>query len=308
MKDIAESRLHVFGRPCHLLIGDSQDNASELMSLAHAELSRLENKFCSFRTTSVIHTLNRLAGNQQTVSIDRETASLLHYANALWSSSNKLFDPTTCVFHPCYANTSVSDNTLALAAEKAHLANWSALQMSADQASLTLPGAMIDLNNCVRPYAVDCVRKLLLQHGASSAMIDLDRDISTIGRQPSGANWLPGFRHPRGNRMAIGKFKLNNSSYTLRGDFERALLRNGERYGRSFNPADGSLLPGLLSVAVIADSCLTACSAASVARLKPEEEALQWLDELGMPWLAIDRQLNCHGPLAPALGGSLKPR
>jgi FAD:protein FMN transferase len=152
------------------------------------------------------------------------------------------------------------------------------------------------------------VRKLLLQHGASRAMIDLDRDISTIGRQPSGANWLPGFRHPRGNRMAIGKFKLNNSSYTLRGDFERALLRNGERYGRSFNPADGSLLPGLLSVAVIADSCLTACSAASVARLKPEEEALQWLDELGMPWLAIDRQLNCHGPLAPALGGSLKPR
>jgi thiamine biosynthesis lipoprotein len=52
-------------------------------------------------------------------------------------------------------------------------------------------------------------------------------------------------------------------------------------------------------VAVIAENCLTACSAANIARFKTEQAALRWLEKLGLPWMAIDRQLNCHGPLAP---------
>jgi thiamine biosynthesis lipoprotein len=64
------------------------------------------------------------------------------------------------------------------------------------------------------------------------------------------------------------------------------------------SPIDGQSIPGLLGVAVLADTCLTACSAASVARLKTEAAAMQWLESLGYPWFAIDRSMNCHGPLA----------
>jgi thiamine biosynthesis lipoprotein len=73
----------------------------------------------------------------------------------------------------------------------------------------------------------------------------------------------------------------------------------GEQFGRALSPVDAQPLPGLLSVAVIAENCLTACSAANIARFKTEQAALRWLDKLGLPWMAIDRQLNCHGPLAP---------
>ena len=73
---------------------------------------------------------------------------------------------------------------------------------------------------------------------------------------------------------------------------------HGERFSQSLSPVDGQPIPGLLAVAVISDSCLAACSAAGMAMVKPEPSALNWLASLGLPWVAIDRELNCHGPLA----------
>jgi thiamine biosynthesis lipoprotein len=158
---------------------------------------------------------------------------------------------------------------------------------------------LIDLNSCIRPYLIDSVRKILLKNGASNALIEMDQDMSTIGKQPDGANWLVGVRFPRGARAAITRLKLNHQGFAIRGDFERAVMQGGERFGRALSPIDGQPIPGLLGVAVTADNCLTACSAASVARLKTESAGLKWLADLGLPWMAIDRQLNCHGPLAP---------
>jgi thiamine biosynthesis lipoprotein len=147
---------------------------------------------------------------------------------------------------------------------------------------------------------VDRVRKKLLESGVSSALIDLDRDIATIGKQTDGSNWMLAVRHPRGSRTAIARIKLNDGAIAIRGDFERCLQLNGERFGRALNPADGRPIPGLLSVAVTAASCVEACSAATLARMKDEADALPWLVELGLPWMGIDRNLECHGPLTPA--------
>ena len=172
--------------------------------------------------------------------------------------------------------------------------------MNEEGVRLAHKGMLIDLNNCIRPYAVDSVRKLLARRGVEHALIEMDRDIATIGKQTDGANWLVGVRHPHGPRTAITLLKLNGKGYAMRGDFERRVNLSGENFGRGLSPVDGYPVPGLLSVIVIAENCLTACSTASIARLKTEPAAIKWLDSLGMPWMAIDRQLVCRGPLAPA--------
>ena len=158
---------------------------------------------------------------------------------------------------------------------------------------------LIDLNSCIRPYAVDCLKKLLKKEGAEYALIEMDQDVATIGKQPGGANWLIGVRLPKGATAAISRLKLNDRGYAIRGDFEQAVTIQGERYGRALSPVDGQPIPGLLSVIVVADNCLTACSAANIARLKTEPAAIKWLESIGLPWMAVDRKLTCHGPLAP---------
>lgn len=299
--ETSEARLHCFGSACHLVVDNGADQGSAMLALAREELSRLEEKFSSYHPGSVVSSINQGAGTGSFTPLDAESRSLFSYVAALWSESKHLFDPTTHLLQNCYDASGrllASEDQLRAMLK---LVGWSNLEITSSGARLTRKGMLIDLNDCVRPYAVDSVRKLLLGEGISNALIEMDHDIATIGKQPDGSNWMVGVRHPRGSRAAIIRLKLNHKGFAMRGDFEHCIPVDGENYGRGLSPVDGRPIPGLLSVALIADNCLTACSAASVARFKTEQAGLHWLENLGLPWMAIDRKMNCHGPLSPRI-------
>jgi thiamine biosynthesis lipoprotein len=296
----SEARVTVLGSSCHLVVDNYTDQGNEYLSLAQDELLRIEEKFSAYNPESVISRINQAAGTGSFTPLDAETRSLFQYVAALREESKNLFDPTTRLLQDCYSEGGRLMASQAQLLGILKLVGWSKLENCPEGARLPEKGMLIDLNSCIRPYAIDSVRKLLLKHGVGNALIEMDHDVATIGKQPDGANWLIGVRCPRGTRAAISRLKLNNMGFALRGNFERCLTLGGERFGRALSPIDGQPVPGLVSVAVIADNCLTACSAASVARMKTEQAGIKWLENLGLPWLAIDRQLNCHGPLAPS--------
>lgn len=294
-----ELRVQAFGRACRIVVDSRSALPSELLELCYDELARLDKKFSAYREESVISRINQSAGTGSIVSLDAETSSLFDYVSALRTESKNIFDPTTRLLQNCY------DAKGKLRANKGQLhgmltlVGWEHLQLSEGGAHLSKKGMLIDLNSCIRPYAVDSMRRLLLQNGAEHALLEMGQDIATIGKQTDGANWMVGVRFPKGPRVAINRLKLNDMGYAMRGDYEQATLTQGERFGRALSPVDGQPIPGLLCVAVTAENCLTACSAASVARLKTEASGIKWLEKLGLPWMAVDRELNCHGPLAP---------
>lgn len=295
-----KTRLHAFGRSCQLVIDDRSGNGNELSELGQQELERLEEKFSSYRDASIVSRINQAAGTGAFTPLDAESRSLFEYVSALWSQSNHMFDPTTRLLQNCYAEDGRRIASAAQLQDMLKLVGWKHVEINDQGVHLAHKGMLIDLNSCICAYAADSVRKILLRNGAESAMVEMDRDIATIGRQPDGANWLVGVRHPSGNRTAITRLKVNGQGFAMRGDFERCIDINGEHFGRGLSPVDGEPVPGMLGVIVIADSCLTACSAASIARLKTEQVAIKWLEGLGMPWMAIDREMACHGPLAPS--------
>jgi thiamine biosynthesis lipoprotein len=298
MVDISENRLHAFGKSCHLIIDNSDGRGTELLSRCQDEIVRLENKFSSYMPRSIISQINQAAGTGHSVPLDAEARSLFEYVTALWDESKHVFDPTTRVLMDCYGSggeLAVPQNTMK---KMLKLVGWVNLELKPQGAQMSCKGMRIDLNQCIRPYALDSLRKLLLRNGTTNAYIEMDQDAVTIGKQPDGANWLVGARIPKGSRAAIVRLKLNNMGYAMRGDFEQTSNQSGETFGRALSPVDGQPIPGLLSVAVIAENCLTACGAANVARFKTEVSALKWLQKLGLPWLAVDRRYNCHGPLA----------
>jgi FAD:protein FMN transferase len=294
----SEIRLHAFGRACHVVVDNGDGRGTELLHLCHDELKRLETKFSSYLPDSITSRINQSAGTGFFVPLDAEARSLFYYIDALWQESKHIFDPTTRILQDCYNST----GDLLASRDQLHrmlkLVGWRNLEITDTGAHLADKGMLIDLNSCIRPYALDSVRKLLLKNGVLNAFIEMDQEVASIGKEPDGANWLVGVRVPKGSRAAIVRIKLNHKGFAIRGDFEQTVTLDGEHFGRALSPVDGQPIPGLLSVAVIAENCLTACSAASVARLKTEATGIKWLEKLGLPWLAVDRQLNCHGPLA----------
>jgi len=294
----SELTLRVFERTCHLVVEDREGRGTEWLSLCEMELTRLEAKFSSYSLGSISSQLNQCAGTGNITPLDAEARSLFQYVGALWGESMHQFDPTIQVLKGCH---DVGDGAVATPEylrEMLELVGWRNVEISEEGAYMPLPGMLVDLNTCVRPYAVDSVRKLLLRQDVQSACIEMGCEAATIGRQPDGANWLIGARAPKGPRGAIFRMKLNNKGFAVRGDFEKTTVINGEHFGRALSPVDGLPIPGLLSVCIIAENCLTACSAASIARTKTEAAGLRWLETLGLPWMAVDRQFNCHGPLA----------
>ena len=298
MGEKLESRFRVFGQACHLVIKPDTMAPEDILHIAQQEFRRIESSFDSFEPTSVIGSINKRAGSGEFTALDAESRSLFQYAQVLWEQSHHLYDPTAYNLQRLYSDGRATGRSNPVLRSELARTGWPKLEVSNEGALLQEADMFLNLNSCVRPYAVDCVKRLLIKSGITNALIDLDRDVATIGKQPDGANWLIGTRYPSGPSTAIERFKLNNKAYALRGDFEKCLKIEGERFSRALSPVDGLPIPGLLGVAVIAESCLTACSAASIARLKTEDNALKWLSTLGLPWLAIDRELNCHGPLS----------
>ena len=296
----AEIRETILGRPCHIVVDDSDGSGSEFIDAARAELQRLTEKFSSSHPDSVISQINASAGSDTVTAIDPETDSLFNYVSAMWEQSRHMFDPSTRILSECYNGRSTVDGIDASLKAPLQKVGWSKLEFTDEGVRLPQQGMSIDLNSCIRPYAADRTCKLLASKGAKNIMIDLGNDIATSGKQPDGANWLVGIRHPRGSRTAITRIKLNDKGYAIRGDFENTLTFAGERFSRALSPVDGKPVPGLLTVAVVADSGLEACTAANIARLKTEPAAIKWLDSIGLQWLGITRDLQSVGPLAPS--------
>lgn len=299
MTATSRTRLHAFGRSCQLIVDPRRHDAATLLTDAVGELRRIESKFSSFDSDSVISRINQAAGTGVFTALDAEARRLIDFATTLWSQSNHLFDPSTRLLQNCYAEDGRLRASESQLQAMLGLVGWKHLEVNASGAHLAKTGMLIDINSIVCAYAADALRKLLARAGVESAWIDLDQDVATIGRQSDGANWLVGVRHPTGERTAIARLKVNGQGFARRGSFERRIEMNNEPYGRGLSPIDGHPVPGLLSVMVIADNCIAACGAAAIARLRTEQAAMQWLDELGMPWMAIDRQFRCCGPLAP---------
>lgn len=289
-------RIQAFERSFHIIAGGENCHLDKIEQFAMGELARLENKYNPLRPGSLCHTLNENSGSGIYFPLDQESTSLLQFCDALWAKTNHLFDPSIQIVFGAIR----SDDTRSRRNQHSllPLVGWNNLERSESGVRLKQKGMYLDMNQCLRPYAIERLRKKFLQYSVDFALIDCGQDFATIGKRGDGSNWLIGMKYPLKGRATIKRLKLNNRALSMRGDFESARNINGELFGRAFSPVDGEPIPGLLSVAVAADSPLEACSAATVARFKTETAAITWLKTTGLSWLAIDRTLACLGPLA----------
>jgi thiamine biosynthesis lipoprotein len=96
-----------------------------------------------------------------------------------------------------------------------------------------------------------------------------------------------GIRHPRRDESVIATLPVSSGAIATSGDYERFIEVEGVRHCHVLDPRTGRSARGLQSVTVHAPSCLVAGSATTVAMLKGPEEALPWLDSLGLAYLCV---------------------
>ena len=251
------------------------------------ELERLESKYSKFRKDSLLSQIN--LGKE--VNIDNETISLLEHAFNCFEQSEGLFDVTAGRLNSLWdfkkkKVPSQEEISYALSVTDFSKVSW-------NNGILSMPAGMnIDFGGIVKEYAADTLAVLAKKFGVQYGLINLGGDIAIVGNKPDGIAWKVGITDPRGTETEIASIDIYSGGLATSGDYKRYFIYEGKRYSHILNPKTGFPCAGLRAVSVAANLCTVAGSIATIAMLKDEPEAIKWLNDLEVPFVAMDSNLS----------------
>jgi len=266
----------------------STDGVQDLIfSLARSEVKRVEEKYSRFRADSTLSRINATAGSDRLIEVDDETASLLNFGAAAFATSEGKFDLTSGPLSRKWnfkEKIVPEQNEIAQALQSV---GWKKLYWDGARIGLPVEGMQLDFGGIGKEYAVDRVAGLLIGRGIRHGLINFGGDLRVIGTHPDGKPWEIGIRHPRISEEILAALGAKAGSIATSGDYERYFEIDGKRYCHIVNPLSGFPAEGLQAVTVFADSCLVAGTAATIAMLSGEIGSRNYLDELGVPYIAV---------------------
>lgn len=285
------------GCPCEIrFFARDRAEADRMAGLAIADIERLEQKYSTWRSDSLLSAINRTALEGGRVTVDEETAGLLNYAETCYRESDGLFDVTCGILRRAWQFDRDALPDPEQIAELLGRVGWHRLRWQAPDLEFA-PGMQLDFDGIVKEYAVDRVATLCRNAGMHHGIVNLGGDVRIIGPRPDGGLWRIGIQHPRRKAAVIESVSLNAGSVASSGDYERCIIVDGVRYGHLLNPRTGWPVQHLAAVSVVGDLCVVAGSASSIAMLK-DRDGPAWLEKMGLPHYWVDVRGNTGGSLA----------
>ncbi len=286
------------GSPCELrLYAVDEKTAKQVASDAIAEVDRLEKKYSRYRDDSVTTKINNSAGNKNGIEVDTETALLLNYAQVGYEQSAGLFDITSGILRKAWDFRSNKIPEQRDIEALLPLIGWNKLIWNAPLLCLPLQGMELDFGGYVKEYAADVAANFCILAGIQGGLVNLGGDICIIGPHPDGNSWKVGIRHPRNPNMPMSFVLLSKGGLASSGDYERFMVVNGVRYAHILNPKTGWPVNSLASTSVCAEQCVVAGTSSTIAMLKGEQQGSVWLEELGLPYLCMNKNEEVFGTL-----------
>ena len=287
------------GSRCEVrLYARDETAASACAQAATADVRRLDAKYSRYRTDSVTAEMNRVAARGGPIDVDAETATLLDYAETCFEQSDGLFDITSGALREAWHSERKTLPEPAVLKALLARVGWSKVRWNRPRLAFDVAGMELDFGGVVKEYAADRAAVICAEEGFEHGLVDLGGDIRIIGPHPDGSPWIVGIQHPRDSDAVIATLDLFNGAVATSGDYERFIEIDGRRYSHILSPRTGRPVQGLAGVSVVAEECVVAGSATTIAMLK-EERGAAWLDEIGLPHVFMDRDMRIGGTLAP---------
>ncbi|MFI3137788.1 MAG: FAD:protein FMN transferase [Methylococcaceae bacterium] len=288
---------NAMGTPCEIqLYAQTMAHAKQVVATVISEVQRLEALYSRYRSDSLLSKINQVAAEGGCIRVDTETAGLLNYAATCYTQSAGLFDITSGILRRAWQfnqDTLPDQQHIAALLEKV---GWHHCRWDDPELEFLVPGMELDFGGIVKEYAADRVAALCWAQGVQHGLINLGGDIKVIGAQPDGSPWRIAIRHPHRPDGILQTVLLQQGALASSGDYERCITVEGVRYGHVLNPKTGWPVQHLAAVSVVADFCVVAGSAATIAMLNGQLGA-EWLNALGLAHCWVDVTGKAGGSL-----------
>jgi thiamine biosynthesis lipoprotein len=294
---LIHQQFKAMGSPCELkLYAESRSKAEQVAATVIQDVQRLEQRYSRYQPESYLSGINQLAGQGGSIRLDEETASLMDYAEACYQESEGMFDVTSGLLRKVwnFKNLKLPEQSeIDAILDKV---GWHRLSWNNPVLDFSIAGMELDFGGTVKEYAVDRAAGLCLEAGIIHGLINLGGDIRIIGPHPDGSPWAVGIQHPERPNELLKTLNLYQGAMASSGDYERCIDINGKRYSHVLNPKTGWPVSYLSAVSVVADFCVVAGSASTIAMLK-EANGTTWLENFGLPHGWMDVKGHRGGPL-----------
>ncbi|KJV06332.1 FAD:protein FMN transferase [Methylocucumis oryzae] len=287
------------GTPCEIqLFAKTEAKAKRGAERVIADVKRLEQRYSRYRADSFLSKINRVAANSGKLKVDAETAALLNYAQTCYEQSDGMFDISSGLLRNAWRFDQNRLPEAELIEQLLARIGWHKLHWQEPVLEFLIPGMELDFGGIVKEYAVDRAVNICWQADIHHGVINLGGDIRLIGPRPDTGAWHIGIKHPRADGV-LQSIALATGALASSGDYERCITINNQRYGHVLNPKTGWPVQYLASVSVVADLCVVAGSASTIAMLK-EEQGPAWLNSLGLKhsWVTVQGEYGGNLPFA----------
>ena len=267
------------------LVGGGEDLVARCFALA----DHLEARWSRFLPTSDISRLNWAEG--ASVEVDPVTVQLISAMREASELSDGDFDPTLLpeLIASGYAASVVAPDLVttlpASASAPGRLAS-----LTLDGSSVRMPvGTTLDPGGIGKGLAADIICEFGLAEGAWGIMAEISGDIVVAGRAPDAVAWLLGVEDPFDTDRHLTTVRIARGAIVTSSQRKRRFDTAAGVRHHLIDPRTGaSALTDIQTVTVIAATGVRAEAISKSGFLRPVEEYLAWLPQVGAAALLVD--------------------
>jgi thiamine biosynthesis lipoprotein len=100
-------------------------------------------------------------------------------------------------------------------------------------------------------YAAEMAKKIMVQNGVQSGIVNASGDLNAWGLQPDGQEWTIGIADPNIAGHVFSYLKITGLAVATSGSYEKYIMIDGRKYSHTINPRTGLPVTGIKSVTII---------------------------------------------------------
>jgi thiamine biosynthesis lipoprotein len=270
------------GSDFELIVCGEEDESSSWLNRGIAEIQKLEYLLTEFSNTSETAKINLNAGIAP-VKVEAEVWTLIQRCIHLSGFTQGAFDITSGALKSLYSfkdKTAVWPGKQTLA-ETLQITGCQHIELRDNhEVYLKRKGMRIGFGAIGKGYAADCVKKLWMNAGVTSGVVNASGDLTAWGQQPDGAPWKVGIADPDHPQQIMMWLPVDNVSVATSGNYEQFFDHRGIRYSHNIDPVTGLPARFLKSVTIVSPSAELSDALATAVTIMGVEVGMNFIDQL----------------------------
>lgn len=275
------------------VVAEDEAWANDRIGEAVAEIQRIEALLTTFNDHSQTNQINAQAGISP-VRVDQEVFELIRRSLRISELTQGAFDITYGAIDKSLWNFDTTMTSLPdaeTAKRMVRLINYRNVVLNEANGSVFLKekGMRIGFGGIGKGYAAEMAKRLLLQKGVKSGIVNASGDLTAWGSQPNGTPWTIGVADPNAKNQPFSYLNISNVAVATSGNYEKYALIGGKKYSHTIDPKTGLPVSGIKSVTILSPNAEIADAMATPVTVMGVRVGLDLINQMqGMACIIVD--------------------